>query len=213
MGRKSHIGERYGSYTIISDPDKANSSGRRLYCGECVCGRRRMASINGFKRLKSDTCPHFSVYGKAKLANGLFTNLRISGIFRNMLTRCYCESCKDYCYYGARGIDVCQEWISNPKSFEEWALQNGYADDLTIDRIKEDQGYSPDNCRWVTLEENTRFKSNTNYITATVTLSGKQWASLIPEIGTNQINNKIREEGEEATIAYIEERLRDKRVL
>lgn len=71
---------------------------------------------------------------------------------------------------------MCQEWIDDPASFEEWAYKNGYKNNLTIDRINEDRNYCPDNCRWITLEENSRFKSTTNYITATVTLSGKQWA-------------------------------------
>ena len=81
---------------------------------------------------------------------------------------------------------------------------------LTIDRIDEHKDYSPDNCRWIPFKDNARFKSTTNYITATVTLSGRQWADLIPEHGTNYINKMIREQGKEKAIEYIEKRFSDK---
>ena len=82
------------------------------------------------------------------------------------------------------------------------ACDNNYKNTLTIDRIDEHKDYSPDNCRWIPFKDNTRFKSTTNYITATVTLSGRQWADLIPEHGTNYINTMIREQGKEKAIEY-----------
>jgi hypothetical protein len=60
---------------------------------------------------------------------------------------------QSYKYYGARGITVCDEWIK-PEPFLEWALANGYRDDLQIDRIDPDGNYEPTNCRWVTPKEN-----------------------------------------------------------
>ena len=87
---------------------------------------------------------------------------------------------------------------------------NGYNDKLTIDRINEEKDYSPENCRWISRSENARFKSNTNYITGTVTLSGRQWEDLIHEHGTNYINTMLREQGKEKTIKYIEKRFIDK---
>jgi hypothetical protein len=86
-----------------------------------------------------------------------------------MKSRCYCSYSKDYCNYGARGISVCEEWLNNEKSgtgnctkgfiaFKEWALANGYTDDLTLDRIDSNKDYCPENCRWVTsrVQENNR---------------------------------------------------------
>ena len=107
---------------------------------------------------------------------------------------------------------VCQEWLDNPTLFEEWADNNGYKENLTIDRICENGNYEPDNCRWTVLQNNSRFKSNTNYITATVTLSGKQWASLIPDVGINYINRLMRNKGEKEVVDFIEYKLRDKRI-
>ena len=70
-----------------------------------------------------------------------------------MKTRCTCESKRDYPNYGGRGIAVCDEWKNDFQAFYEWAMSHGYADGLTIDRIDNDQGYSSDNCRWVSMKE------------------------------------------------------------
>ena len=59
-------------------------------------------------------------------------------------------------YYGARGIRVCDEWKTGSKLFKEWALANGYKEDLTIDRINVDGNYEPSNCRWITQAEQNR---------------------------------------------------------
>lgn len=75
---------------------------------------------------------------------------RLSSIFYNMKTRCENKNHKDYKNYGAKGILICKEW-SKLKYFVSWALENGYQDNLTIDRKNNDLGYCPDNCRWVDM--------------------------------------------------------------
>ena len=94
---------------------------------------------------------------------------RLYSIWKNMKYRCY--NCKDrkYANYGGRGITVCDEWKNSFQAFAEWALNNGYDDPpmdadkkwisinaLTLDRVDSDKGYSPDNCRWVTFQDNRR---------------------------------------------------------
>lgn len=84
---------------------------------------------------------------------------KLDNKYRNMIKRCYDQNHKYYKDYGGRGITICDEWLNDKKSFFKWAMNNGYQDDLTIDRIDNDKGYSPDNCRWVdqsTQNENTR---------------------------------------------------------
>ena len=60
--------------------------------------------------------------------------------------------------YGGRGITVCDEWIHDSSAFISWAHQNGYADNLEIDRINPDGNYEPNNCRWLTRKENAKRK-------------------------------------------------------
>ena len=131
---------------------------------------------------------------------------RLNYIFSAMKKRCYDPNCKAYKDYGGRGITVCDEW-RNPErttvigtkahhvtkgfvAFKEWALVNGYADNLTIDRIDVNKGYSPENCRWVTAKEqqnNTRKNLLVTYKGQTKTLP--QWCE---ELGLNYFRTRNR---------------------
>lgn len=113
-------------------------------------------------------------------------------IFLGIKSRCYNQNDHSYKFYGAKGIRVCEEWLSDPSSFERWALSCGYTDGLTIDRMKEKSDYSPDNCRWVTNNDNAKYKSTTNLIEVNGEVhTGHDWASICG-IGTNVINTYLR---------------------
>ena len=86
---------------------------------------------------------------------------RIYDIWRNMKQRCYSNSYVRFYRYGGRGITVCDEWLNNPKAFMSWAISNGYTDELQIDRIDNDRGYHPSNCRFVSPATNSRNSSQT----------------------------------------------------
>lgn len=74
--------------------------------------------------------------------------------YYNMMKRCNNEDHKDYKNYGGRGITVCEEWDLDKYSFFKWSYENNYRGDLEIDRIDNDRGYSPDNCRYISRKEN-----------------------------------------------------------
>lgn len=89
---------------------------------------------------------------------------RLNHIWYGMKERCYNKSSKSYINYGARGITMCEEWKNSYKSFEEWAIDNGYDRTLTIDRIDVNGDYEPLNCKWSTRQEqslNQRVHKNT----------------------------------------------------
>lgn len=113
---------------------------------------------------------------------------RLCNIYSNMKDRCYNPKSKCYKNYGGRVITLCKEWMIREKNgkgnisigyenFRKWALQNGYSDNLTIDRIDVNKGYSPDNCRWVTMKEQQNNRRNNRLITYNgKTQTMKQWA-------------------------------------
>ena len=84
-----------------------------------------------------------------------------------MIERCTNPNHNKYKHYGARGISMCQEWLDSPQAFVDWALDNGFSPELQIDRIDNNKDYSPDNCRWVTVRDNIRNRSN-SVITPTI---------------------------------------------
>ena len=96
--------------------------------------------------------------------HGLYKN-RLYSIWSNMKSRCYCETYYLYKDYGARGITVCEEWKTDFTKFYDWAMKNGYQENLSIDRIDNNKGYLPDNCRWVTMKTQNRNRRNNHLIT------------------------------------------------
>ena len=93
------------------------------------------------------------------------SNSKIYWRWNGMKNRCGNPHHKEYAAYGGRGITVCDEWRNSFSAFYKWAMANGYSDDLTIDRIDNNRGYSPDNCRFITRQEQNRNTSRNVMIT------------------------------------------------
>lgn len=89
---------------------------------------------------------------KIKTANGL-AKTKINNTYHNMKNRCLNPNNYRYKNYGARGIKVCDEWKNSFISFYNWAIENGYNDSLTLDRIDVNGNYEPSNCRWIPMQE------------------------------------------------------------
>ena len=90
---------------------------------------------------------------------------RLYGIWNGILQRCFNPNRQKYKNYGGRGITVCDEWRNSFKAFYDWAMANGYRDDLTIDRIDVNGNYEPSNCRWVDAKLQAYNKTTSKYIT------------------------------------------------
>ena len=81
---------------------------------------------------------------------------KLLAVWAAMIQRCHNPRCKSFKYYGDRGLSVCDEWRFDSAKFETWAMANGYKIGLSIDRIENDIGYSPENCRFVPIADNLR---------------------------------------------------------
>ena len=105
---------------------------------------------------------------------------RLYRIWSNMKNRCANPNADNYSFYGGRGIKVCDEWRDDFVPFRDWAMANGYADNLTLDRIDNDGDYSPSNCRWEThLNQcnNTRRNHLITFQGETRTIA--EWARIV----------------------------------
>ena len=105
---------------------------------------------------------------------------RIRNIWHQMKRRCYNSSADSYKYYGARGIQVCDEWLYDLDAFYYWALDNGYDDHLTIDRIDSNRDYEPENCRWSSMKEQDNNRTNSIFLEHNgVTHTIPEWSEIL----------------------------------
>lgn len=149
-------GQRFGRLVVVSFSHK--TLGAYWNCC-CDCGEHRVVSSNNLRRGNSKSC---GCVRREKLVarttrHGM-SQTRLHRIWAAMLQRCHYEKNNNYERYGGRGIAVCSAWRSSFEAFRDWALANGYRDDLTIDRMNNDGNYEPGNCRWATRLEQERNK-------------------------------------------------------
>lgn len=129
---------------------------------------------------------------------------RLYRIWQGMKSRCCTSSDGDYSNYGARGIRVCDAWLTSSDVFKDWALANGYTDELTIDRVDVNGPYSPENCRWATVKEQNRNKRDTLFITYNgVTKSASEWAEQLG-VSLWVIHSRYRRNGTPYTSKQLE---------
>ena len=166
---KDLTGQRFGRLVVIerAGSDRYNHAMWKCCC-DCGCVLV-VCSGNLLRGLtKSCGCLKLESIQKRNTVHGKRKN-RLYLVWINMKKRCSNPIVHNFHRYGGRGITVCDEWINDFQSFYDWAMANGYDENApygqcTIDRIDNDKGYGPDNCRWVDIATQNRNKSNSRKV-------------------------------------------------
>lgn len=165
----------FGYWVAISPVPQGSNKPVKWLCRCTLCGREHLVASSSLLNGSSTKCKQCS-YASGAEKRKIFNNKNLRAIFKGIRQRCYDVNSKSYCNYGAKGIAICDEWLSSPSLFEQWALNNGYHDGLTIDRIDNSLDYCPSNCRWVSKEIQNRNRSNVYLATLNgKTMSVSEW--------------------------------------
>ena len=158
-------GKTFGQWTVLYRADNG-SGGQSRWHSVCTCGNERDVYGTHLMHGRSVSCgcknyKYLDPYAGTK--HGM-ADTKLHETWRQMRSRCNNPKSKHYPNYGGRGISVSSEWDIF-ENFMEWSLANGYADDLSIDRIDNDGNYEPGNCRWTTALVQMNNRRNTVYVT------------------------------------------------
>lgn len=165
---KDIAGQKFGKLTAIRRVSEIGEP-VKWEC-KCDCGNTCIVSKNNLGR-STKSCGCLKHKGTHKLSK-----TRLYSVWTDMKQRCYNPNEIAYKNYGERGIEVCNEWKNDFGEFYDWAINNGYSDNLEIDRINNNQNYSPDNCRWITHQEQQLNKRDNKMITYNgITKPLKSW--------------------------------------
>lgn len=159
-------GQKFGMLTVVK---RAESKHKNTYwvC-RCDCGTNTLVTASHLTHGHTKSCGCLQrrtaqktmvSMMKTKGADGHSVR-RLSKTWRNMISRCNNPNDKSYPNYGGRGIKISPEWESDYWAFERWAVSSGWEPGLTLDRIDNDKGYCPDNCRWATQKQQNNNKRN-----------------------------------------------------
>lgn len=159
-----YVGKRIGKFVVTEDAIKKN--GRYYFKCICDCGNTFYTSTAHLSDGKVLSCGCRRIENNISRSTHHMTETRIYREWCGIKRRCYNKNDSEYHNYGGRGIIMCEEWKNNFVPFYQWAIENGYDDSLSIDRIDVNGNYEPSNCRWATQKiqaNNTRVNVYVEY--------------------------------------------------
>ena len=198
-------GKKFGRLTVIKYLGSDTKWRESQWLCSCECGNVTVVTSRRLNKgiTKSCGCLVGELASSRFTTHGLSTT-RIYNIWKEMRDRCYNKKSSGYYLYGDRGIKICDEWlIKGPngendgfKKFNDWAINNGYADNLTIDRIDPNKNYCPENCRWISGKTQSNNRRNNHYIRLNLGLKEfiytiSEWAE-ISKIPHSTIRSRLR---------------------
>lgn len=156
---KNLIGKRFGRLTVIGHSHSDNGN---FWLCSCSCGGSTVKSTshlnsqgdrNGCGCMKLEQAPINAKAGASRRVIHGMSGTKLKTCYDNMYKRCYVPSTRRYERYGGRGITICAEWLESRKAFYGWAVENGYEEGKSIERVDVDLGYSPENCKWIEVKD------------------------------------------------------------
>lgn len=193
-------GQTFGRLTVIA-PHSCGERQMKYIC-QCECGNVKIIRSDSLLSGNTKSCGCLKEeQNKINLtANHSHkqSGTRLYGIWQGIKERCYNKHDARYHRYGGRGITVCDEWKNDFKAFYDWAVNNGYDEKLTIDRIDNDGNYQPNNCRWSTVKEQCNNRETNIKITiGNSTRSLQEWCDIF-EVDYKKINARYHRNGFES---------------
>ena len=178
---KNLVGDVYGRLVVIKLSHVKKES---YWLCKCECGNIKTVRIGSLRSGNTKSCgclnTEMTILRNKKMSKyDVSTNDKLYWAWNHMLQRCFKDYENNKKYYKDRGITVCDEWKENFLAFREWSLNNGYKENLSLDRIDNNGNYEPKNCRWTTKEEqsnNTRSVRLIEYKGEIKSIS--QWARI-----------------------------------
>lgn len=154
---------RFGRLTVLECVGRDNN-GNALWRCKCDCGKENIVDGCRLRKGNTKSCGCYNIY-RTKICNSTHkkSKTRLYAVWGGIKARCSNPKCEAFKNYGGRGIKFCKDWVFY-ENFEKWALNNGYSNNLTIDRIDNNGNYEPDNCRWVTIKKQCNNRRNNRHI-------------------------------------------------
>ena len=130
------------------------------------------------------------------------SNHKIYQLWINIRKRCYNPDTINYKWYGGKGIGVCDQWIQDFMSFYNWSINNGWQEGLTIDRIDSNKNYSPENCRFISMSENSKSRCRENKTVRSGTRNPNKKLNLSDVSFIKETNISLKELAEKFEVSY-----------